>query len=102
MTEPERGTDVDLLRKAIAKLTTEREQEARNRYQRAATPLLTQAPQRRDLGTAAPGSYGAVPGPGTTAESVKSALLQLEALYNEGLVTIEEYQRKRVEILDRL
>lgn len=102
MTEPERGTDVDLLRKAIAKLTTEREQKARNRYQRAATPLLTQPPARADHDRGAPGSYGAMPGPGTTAESVKRALLELEALYNEGLVTIEEYQRKRVEILDRL
>lgn len=99
MTDLARGTDVDLLRKAIAKLTSERENEARNRYRRAATPLLTERPVRHDESAAAVSSTAQ---PGTSVDAVRAALLQLESLYNDGLVTIEEYQRKRVEILDRL
>ena len=105
MTDTQRGTDVDLLRKAIAKLTAEREDEARNRYRRAAAPLLTAPPARAVASRGAPGSPAGttMTQPATSSvDSVKAALLELEHLYNEGLVTIEEYQRKRVEILDRL
>jgi hypothetical protein len=102
MTDTTRGTDVDLLRKAIAKLTTERENESRNRYRRAATPLLTERPVRHDAPLGSPGASTNAAQPPSTVDAVRAALLQLESLYNDGLVTIEEYQRKRVEILDRL
>ena len=100
MDESLRGTDVDLLRKAIAKLTAEREHAARTRAHPPRTRPLMQSPTRQP--GAAPSAADRPAESSAPVDPVRKALLLLESLYNEGLVTIEEYQRKRVEILDRL
>ena len=100
MSDALRGTDVDLLRKAIAKLTAEREHAARTRAHPPGTRPLMQPPTRQPA--VAPSAAARPAEPEAPVDPVRKALLLLESLYNEGLVTIEEYQRKRVEILDRL
>lgn len=100
MSDSLRGTDVDLLRKAIAKLTAEREHAARTRAHSHRTRPLMEPPSRPS--GVSPSVGERYPESGAPVDPVRKALLLLESLYNEGLVTIEEYQRKRVEILDRL
>ena len=105
--EPERGagaaadrsSDSDVLRKALAWFSAERNAQSESRYRRAAAPL-TGSPGEQRRG--APGSNTFIVPRGTPVDAVKERLRELENLYNEGFITIEEYQQKRVEILDRL
>ena len=66
----------------------------------ATTPAATTEPEIPETTTPAPAA--AQPATPSAKAPVKERLLELQELYDEGLITREEYQKKRKEILEDL